>query len=77
VEKLERFGTSCNAPYGLGSDSTRAMRKLYDVERRFGLGTSRVTYVIDVHGIIRAVFHNEFSMSSHVRNALRALDKLR
>lgn len=60
----------------MGSDSTFAVRRLYDVERRFGLGTSRVTYVIDADGLIRAAFHNEVSMSSHVRNALKVLDEL-
>ena len=49
------------------------IRKLYDVRRRFGLGTSRVTYVIDRQGVIRAAFHNEVSMSSHINNSLDAL----
>ena len=60
----------------MGSDSTWEVRKLYDVQRRFRLGTSRVTYVIDADGMIRAAFHNEVSMSSHVRSALKALDEL-
>ena len=63
-------------PYELGSDKTRELCRLYDVRRRFGLGVSRVTYVIDTNSTIRAVFHNEVSMSSHVRNALKALDEL-
>ena len=73
---MARFGMTLEVPYELGSDQTRELCKIYDVRRRFGLGVSRVTYVIDVNSIIRAVFHNEFSMTGHVRNALRALDEL-
>ncbi len=52
------------------------MTKLYDVRRRLGLGTSRITYVIDKRGTIRFVGHNEASMGAHIRDALRVLDEL-
>ncbi len=76
VETLSRFAKSTEAPFGLGSDETKLVRKLYDVERRFGLGTSRVTYVIDGDGVIQGVYHNEIVMSSHIRSALGALEEL-
>ena len=76
VETLSRFAKSTQAPFGLGSDETRLVRKLYDVERRFSLGTSRVTYVIDAEGVIQGVYHNEFVMSAHSRSALGALEEL-
>ena len=38
--------------------------------------TSRVTYVIDGEGVIQGVYHNEIVMSSHIRNALGALEEL-
>ena len=76
VEKLGRFGEATGAPFGLGSDGTKEVRRLYDVERRFGLGTSRVTYVIDEDGIIRDVFHNEVVMKAHISKTLSALDAL-
>ena len=76
VDRLRRFGESVGTPFGLGSDSGKEVRRLYDVERRFGLGTSRVTYVIDRGGVIRGVFHNEIVMGSHVQNALRTLEDL-
>ena len=53
------------------------MRRLYDVRRRFGLGTSRFTYVVDDAGVIRSVYHNEFVMKSHAKSALEALETLR
>ena len=53
------------------------MRRLYDVRRRFGLGTSRFTYVVDDAGVIRSVYHNEFVMKSHAQSALMTLETLR
>lgn len=76
VDRVKRFGDAVCAPFGLGSDTGGEIRRLYDVQRRFGLGTSRVTYVIDGEGVIRGVFHNELRMSSHIRNALRTLESL-
>ena len=75
VDTLRRFGELCAAPFALASDPTREIRRLYDVERRLRLGTSRVTYVIDAGGVIVDAIHDEFSMTRHVRWALRALGR--
>ncbi len=77
VDRANDFGDSVGIPYELGSDASGEIRRLYDVQRIFGLGTSRVTYVIDDVGMIRGAFHNEFQMASHVRNALRTLESVR
>ena len=76
IDRLRRFGDATGAPFGLASDKGGKIRRLYDVRRRFGLGTSRVTYVIDGDGVIRGAFHDEFQMASHVQNALRTLEDL-
>ena len=76
VDRLRRFGEAVGTPFGLGSDASQEIRRLYDVQRRFGLGTSRVTYVIDGDCVIRGVSHNEIIMGSHVQNALRTLEGL-
>ena len=73
---LRRFREVNDLPFPLGSDADRAVTKRYDVRRRFGMGTSRVTYVIDKQGAIRFVGHNEVSMGAHIRDALRVLDEL-
>ncbi len=46
------------------------------MRRRLGLGTSRITYVIDKGGTIRFVGHNEVSMGAHIADALKVLDAL-
>ena len=76
VDRVRRFEEAVGTPFGLGSDTAGEIRRLYDVERRFGLGTSRVTYVIDAKGLIRGAFHNEILVSSHIQNALRTLEDL-
>ena len=76
VDRVKRFGEAVGTPFDLGSDKAGEIRRLYDVERRFGLGTSRVTYVIDGDGVIRGAFHNEFQVASHIQNALRTLESL-
>ena len=76
VDRLRRFGDATGSPFGLASDKGGKIRRLYDVRRRFGLGTSRVTYVIDCDGVIRGAFHDEIRMASHVQNALRTLEDL-
>ncbi len=76
VEKLGRFGEATGAPFALGSDTSKEIRRMFDVERRYGLGTSRVTYVIDEEGIIRSVLHNEITMGMHVDSALSTLESL-
>ena len=73
---MKDFGDHTGTPFELGSDVSGEIRRLYDVRRRFGLGTSRVTYVIDAEGIIRGAFHDEIRMRSHVQNALRTLESI-
>ena len=75
-DALTDFAQSIGLPYYLASDRSGEVRRLYDVRRRFGLGTSRVTYVIDTEGLVRGAFHNEVVMGSHVENAMKALQEL-
>ena len=75
-DALCAFGDRLGLPYNLASDRTGEVRRLYDVRRRFGLGTSRFTYVVDDAGVIRNVYHNEFVMKSHAQSALMTLETL-
>ena len=76
VHRLQRFGDSRKLAVPLVSDPSGTVARLYDVRRRFGLGTSRVTYVIDREGVIRDAHHNELSPSGHARRALRRVEAL-
>jgi peroxiredoxin Q/BCP len=67
VETQLRFRDSLGLPFHFISDVDKQIIRQYDVQRRFRMGTSRVTYVVDMEGTIRGVHHNEVSMGSHVR----------
>ena len=70
AERLQRFGESHNVKFPLISDSGGDITRLYDVRRWFGLGTSRVTYLINKGGVIRDVHHNELFAAGHAHRAL-------
>ena len=61
----------------MASDRSGKVRRLYEAQRRFGLGTSRITYVVDSAGVIRSAYHNEITAAGHVRNALQTLEAIR
>ena len=74
VKRLRRFGESHDVKFPLVSDPGRNIARLYDVRRRFGLGTSRVTYLIDKDGLIRDVHHSELFTAGHARRALATME---
>lgn len=76
AERHRQFRAQNDLPFPLVADPTKQITKLYDVRRRFGLGTSRVTYVVDREGIIQDVFHDELDMAGHVREVLATLRRL-
>ena len=76
VERHRRFRQMNDLPFPLIADPDKRITRLYDVRRRLGLGTSRVTYVVDRHGIIRGVIHRELDMAGHVRDVLALLRQL-
>ena len=76
-QRLRRLAGFCSIGFPLASDPCGRVGRLYDIRRRFGLGNSRVTYVIDENGVIKDAYHNEVSMSSHWRRALRVVEGLR
>ena len=70
LERLKRFREAQGVNFPLVSDRRGRVARLFDVRRRFGLGTSRSTYVIDTEGVIRDAYHNELSMWRHAHRAL-------
>ncbi len=76
VQRLRRFGESRKVAVPLVSNPSGTVARLYDVRRRFGLGASRATYVIDREGVIRDAHHNELSLSGPARRALRRVEAL-
>ena len=75
-KRLQGFGESRKVAFPLVSNPSGTVARLDDGRRRFGLGTSSATHVIDREGVIRDAHHNELSLSGHTRRALRRVEAL-
>ena len=73
LKRLKRFRESQGITFPLVSDRRGRVARMFDVRRRFGLGTSRATFVIDAEGVIRDAYHNELSMWRHAHRALASV----
>jgi peroxiredoxin Q/BCP len=71
-----RFAERYRLPFSLVADEDHRLAKLFGVRRPLGLGSWRVTYVIDPEGIVRGAFHHELTMSKHVTEVSDVLSRL-
>ena len=71
-----RFKERYRLPFLLLGDPSKTIHKAYQVTVLGGLFTQRVTFVIDRVGVIRAVFHHQFSVGKHLTDIKAALAKL-
>lgn len=71
-----RFAERHRLPFTLLADHGGKVRKAYGVPATLGLLPGRVTYVIDLHGIVRHVFNSQLQATQHVTEALEALRRI-
>ena len=71
-----RFKSDLDLRFPLIADEEKRVIRLYQARRRFGLGTRRITYVIDLYGVIQAAFQHEFAIDKHIEDALDTLREL-
>jgi peroxiredoxin Q/BCP len=71
----QTFAASHRLPFLLASDRDGEARRAFGVPTSMGLVPGRVTYVIDLEGIIRHVFSSQFAADRHVKEALTVLRK--
>jgi peroxiredoxin Q/BCP len=71
----DRFIAHYNLPFPLIADTGRSLARLYGAIRWEGPWPrmKRVTYVIDVNGIIRGAFSHELRISRHAADVLALL----
>ena len=74
VKSHERFAANERLPFLLLSDRDGAVRKLYGVEKTFGILPGRVTYVIARGGVVRHVYSSQLLVTRHSREALEAIN---
>ena len=77
-EKHAAFIRTYNLPYRLISDIDKSIAGLYEVMRFGGFLSfiKRVTYVIDMKGIIRNVIHREYNVTPHVELVMETIRNL-
>jgi thioredoxin-dependent peroxiredoxin len=71
-----RFVSKYKLPFTLLSDSRGQVRKMFGVKKTFGIIPGRVTFVIDLAGVIRHTFDSQSQPARHVEEALKALTRL-
>jgi len=72
-ESHAAFTAKYKLPFTLLSDKGGRVRKLFGVNRVFGVLPGRVTFVIDREGVVRHVYSALFESDRHVQEALAAL----
>jgi peroxiredoxin Q/BCP len=77
VDSHEKFAGRHQLPFVLLSDQGGVVRKQYGVPTTFGILPGRVTYVIDLDGVVRQMFSSMSKIGRHVNDALDLVKKLR
>ncbi|MFM9989742.1 peroxiredoxin [Flavobacterium sp.] len=73
----KKFAQNHKLPYTLLSDNDKSIRKLFGVPTMMlGLIPGRVTYVVDLKGIVQMVY-NSMDASQHIPKSLEAIQKLK
>lgn len=73
----KKFAQNHKLPYKLLSDNDKSIRKLFGVPSvMLGLIPGRVTYVVDLKGIVQMVY-NSMDASQHIPKSLEAIQKLK
>ena len=73
VESHQDFSSEHSLPFGLLSDEKGTVRELYGVPKTLGLFPGRVTYVINLDGLVIKIISSQLDYKKHVEGALMAL----
>ncbi len=74
VSSHDRFAKKHQLPYTLLADVKKEVRNAFGVPGNlFGLIPGRVTYIIDLQGIIRGVYNSQTDPIGHIAKALECI----
>jgi peroxiredoxin Q/BCP len=74
VSSHDRFAKKHQLPYTLLADVKKEVRNAFGVPGNlFGLIPGRVTYIIDLQGIIRGVYNSQSDPIGHITKALECI----
>ncbi len=76
LETQRRFAERHGARFPLASDTNKTIINAFGVLNERGTGAKRVTFVIDEHGVVRAVVANLRRAEEHADRALEVVKSL-
>ena len=74
TESHRRFKEQHKLTFPLIADPDKRIIKTYQAQGLLGFITARVTYVIDVEGVIRKSFRHDLNIGKHLSDTLAALE---
>jgi thioredoxin-dependent peroxiredoxin len=77
AERHQQFARAHRLAYPLIADPHHTLAKLYEASALNGLRMLRITYIIDLTGVIRGAFRHELLIGHHLEDTLRILKDLR
>ncbi len=77
ADSHQRFTAKYQLPFILLSDNGSQVRKLYGVPSTFGLLPGRVTYVIDLQGVVQHIFNSQLNFQGHIEESLKTLQQIK
>ena len=77
VESHKSFVNHYGLPFILLSDVDKKVRELYGVPSSMGILPGRVTYIIDMKGIVRYIFNSQSHPEQHVEEAIKILNEIK
>lgn len=75
-ESHRQFAAHHRLPFHLLSDEDGSLRAVFGTPKSLGFLPGRVTYVIDLEGVVRQVFNAPLAAVRHVREALATLGEI-
>jgi peroxiredoxin Q/BCP len=72
-ESHQAFAATHHLPFRLLSDPDGTVRRRCGTGSTLGVLPGRVTYIVDIDGVVRHIFRSQFQARKHVREALAAL----
>lgn len=76
VASHKSFAQHHRLPFTLLADVEGVGHTAYGVQKRFGILTDRVTFVIDQAGVVRHTFDSHLRMGAHIDESLAVVKKL-
>ncbi len=77
LDSHQQFASKHRLPFHLLADADGTIRQSFGVPKSLGLFPGRVTYVLDIAGVVRHIFNSQFSADRHVREALTMIQQLK